>query len=260
MAFDHDEFIRLITDYYEFCSRRFWNLPIQQAPPGGWPAITDDIIEKLNKNEAAAKLIRHLPYPEYNMDPEYTSFTPHIMQNTYIADYRCEAFTKAIRNGERRHPINPVATPESVLIATSYGNGGYYVVVDTNEGYVYWSDIQGQHDEPAPELNKVLEKYEGQEEQDWRLVSNVYRPADFFALCKQRFLEMRWIGFGPDEISALTMDRPWGCDEEHNRMVDALKRAGWPGDAEGQGYDLKLAIDLLNESEEEGDSDLEAEG
>lgn len=160
------------------------------------------------------------------------------MENTIIVDYRHDSIQSWLRGNNKNelYPIDPKTTAECFVIAMSYGLGGYYVVVDTNDGYVYWGDVQGQHDEPEQEFNGILDEYEDEEGQEWRMGTNVYRPADFFAVCKQRFLEMRWVGFGPEEISSLRMNKEWNSNEEHNKMVDALKKAGWPGDGEGRGY------------------------
>lgn len=243
MPFNHDEFIRLVTDYYDFCSHSFWNVPIHYAPPGGWPSVTDDIIAKLDKNDVAAKLIRHLPYPEYNMDPNYVGDTPFVIEDTMLVDYRCENIQNWVR-GDSGYGIDPEKTPSHcVVIAMSLGTSGYYVVVDTKEGHVYWGDINGEHDEPEQDLNEVLEEYVGDKDEEWRDGCNVYTPSDFFALCKKRFIEMRWIGLRPTEIKSLRMNEEWGSNEEHNQMVDAIKEAGWPG----QGYNKEKFIAILNE-------------
>lgn len=61
MAFDQDEFVRLLTDYYEFCGRVFWDTTTQKAPAGGWPSINQDTLAGLLKNDQVAELLRHLP-------------------------------------------------------------------------------------------------------------------------------------------------------------------------------------------------------
>jgi hypothetical protein len=91
------------------------------------------------------------------------------------------------------------------------------------------------------ELNAVVqERYAGNETECWRDGFNIYRPSDIFALCQQRFRELRWIGLQMDIIEAVPMD--WEFDDagdEFKALVRKMRRAGWPGDGKGaHGYRL----------------------
>ncbi|KAL0935700.1 uncharacterized protein CTRU02_210291 [Colletotrichum truncatum] len=243
MAYDRDEFIRLLTDYYEFCNRIFWKATVRQAPPGGWPSINHESIAGLAKNDTVIDLLRHLPYVDYSEQDLY--FMPIILDETPIVDYRREDLQQLVRDGkiegyvEPNNGGNPPIPPSCACIATCLGRKGYYVVVDTDDGYVYWGDPNGQHDEPPTELNDVLDRYEGDSANYWRNSGvNVYRPADFFSLCKQRFRELRWVGLGQWQMSAMRMGDEWDeVDEDHLDLVEKMRAAGWPGDGEGGGWD-----------------------
>ena len=246
-----------MTDFYEFCSRVFWELPVQHAPPGGWPSINQETLAGLQKSDQAVGLLRHLPYPDF--DASQVAFTPLIMDHTRVIDYRSEYIHSKIRSSvleTKPEPFtnrDPPLTPSCACIATSAGRNGYFVVVDTENGYVYWGDPNGQHDEPEPELNATLELFNGDPANAWRrryVGVNVYRPADFFALCKQRFRELRWIGCGHWVIFSLRMNSEWGEDGEHEEMVQKMRKAGWPGDGEGRGWDQAKFYDLLQEPDD----------
>ncbi|CRK19696.1 hypothetical protein HYQ45_016451 [Verticillium longisporum] len=248
MPFDQEEFLRLITDHYEFCHRVYWNdLPISRALLGGWPEIPPEVLAGLQKNDGAVNLIRNLPYPEFSRDRQYSSFTPLLMFDTQVIDYRLDYVQESIVCDELESKPEPFTTldpplPAScVCIARCYSRNGYFVVVDTEDGYVYWGDPNGEHDEPEPELKKTLERFEDDDVNDWRVYGvNVYTPADFFALCKHRFREMRWIGTGHWYISAVRMNIDsdnFGFERGHDVMVGLLREAGWPGDGEGRDWD-----------------------
>lgn len=258
MAFDQDEFIHLLTDFYEFCSRAFWDLGVQYAPEGGWPSINQQTLAGLEKNNEVIELLRHLPYPDFNVEPQQAAYMPLIMFDTPVIDYRSEyiqdligkdipnEFPEPYNYEDRRLP------PSCVGIALTFSRNGYFVVVDTEDGYVYWGDPNGQHDEPGQQLNITLEKFEDDPENDWRspcVGVNVYRPVDFFKICKQRFRELRWIGAGHWHIDSLRMYCKFeDMDEEHARQVKCMRAAGWPGDGEGRGWDQEKYGALLRAS------------
>ncbi|KAF6805960.1 hypothetical protein CMUS01_14499 [Colletotrichum musicola] len=220
--FDRDEFVHLLTDY---------------------------LID----------LLRHIPYVDYP-EQDILVFTPIIMDHTPIIDYRSEETHKRIRNNkieDYAEPYNnghPPISPSCACIATCLSRNGYFVVVDTDDGYIYWGDPNGQHDEPPTDLNRVLKQYSNDAANDWRACGvNVYRPADFFNLCKQRFLELRWIGLGQWHMEALRMNGEWDDDgnEEHWELANKMKEAGWPGDGEGGGWDRTKFEASANEDEAE---------
>lgn len=74
MAFDQNEFVRLLTDYYEFRSRTFWDVTVQCAPAGGWPSINHGTLAHLQMNDQAVALLCQLPYPDF--DASQVAFTP----------------------------------------------------------------------------------------------------------------------------------------------------------------------------------------
>ncbi|KAM0335263.1 hypothetical protein ACHAQA_000307 [Verticillium albo-atrum] len=269
MAYDRDEFIRLLTDYYEFCGRVFWNATaITQPPAGGWPSINQETLASLQKNDVAIDLLRHLPYPD--TPTQKIVDVPHLVPETPVVDYRHEEVQKKIHEGELALVAEPYATtpPHCVGIAITGSRYGYWVILNTEDGRIYWGNPDGQHDEPAPELNAVLEQEAGGPGvSKWWDGYNVYEPADFFAVCKERFRDMNWIGMGPASIEYVSYDMGWGYesepdsdsdeedDQSHSKLARMMVAAGWPGDGEGRGWDKEKFVRLLNgrdgEEEEE---------
>jgi hypothetical protein len=150
MAFDQAEFITLLTDYYEFCNRVFWD----------WPSITQSTMANLHKNDAAIDLLRHMPFVDF--EPLDAAYGKHlVMKNTRIQDYRSKEIQDRIRDGDLEIYVEPVLgegesiSPSCICFANSNGRIGYFLVVDTADGYVYWGDPTGEHDEPAPELQRL---------------------------------------------------------------------------------------------------------
>lgn len=64
MAYDRDEFIRLLTDYYHFLLRVFSDDIVVQPAPGGWPSISQESLAALERNDTVIDLLRHMPYPD----------------------------------------------------------------------------------------------------------------------------------------------------------------------------------------------------
>ncbi|KAH7376270.1 hypothetical protein B0T11DRAFT_271966 [Plectosphaerella cucumerina] len=259
MAFDQGEFIRLLTDYYEFCRRVYCqDCPISCSPPGGWPEITIEALAGLQKNEDALNMIRSLPYQEISRNPENSVLTPHLLHETPIVDYRLSYVHDAINSDEleiKPQPFtdrDPPLPASCVCIPTTLTSNGYSVVVDTEDGYVYWTDAQGKHDKPAPELNKTLERFDDDEANQWRYYgTNVHTPADFFELCKQRWREMRWIALEPDHISAVPMyiaSDSFDFVPGHDVKARLLRQVGWPGNGDGRDWDRERFLALVKEA------------
>lgn len=268
MAYDRDEFVRFLTDYYNFCNRVFWFLTVVEAPSGGWPEINKETLAALNKNDTVIDLLRHLPY----VNQEGKHQDPFILDDTPLVNYRMEELRKAIREGEftdiamPREPVDPPLPPSCAAIAIASNRRGYEVILDTEDGYIYWGDPIGTHDEKAPALNSTLEERFGDDPANqWRLNGfNVYEPADFFELCKERFRELQWIGLGPDYLSVQRGNMGWEYESEpdedwsdpeddcsHNKLARKMKKAGWPGDGEGREWDVEKFVRLWNQGNDE---------
>ncbi|KAF1830849.1 hypothetical protein BDW02DRAFT_572624 [Decorospora gaudefroyi] len=264
MAFDQAEFITLLTDYYEFCNRIFWdNSVVSEAPAGGWPSITQETMANLHKTDAAIELLRHLPFPDF--DPPEAAYGRHaMMRNTRVQEYRTKEVQDQIRSENGESYVEPLLaegdslTPSCICFGKSQNLGGYQLIIDTADGCVYWQDVQGGHDEPEPELNVWAQEryndFDGAE--SWRYGFNVYRPRDFFALCKQRFRELRWIGIQTDVVEAERWRDYWPDAEPENlSLMRKMRRAGWPGDGEGRDWDREAFRASLYDDSEEEDED-----
>lgn len=192
------------------------------------------------------------------------------MDETPPVDYRRDDVQKMIREGEiegiaaPRTDQNPAIPPSCAAIAISESRNGYWVVLDTDHGYIYWCDPNGQHDEVEPGLNNTLERLREDEKNEWRYYGcNVYEPADFFELCKERYRELSWIGIIPWTISVMRANMGWQYlsepdpdisdpedDASHGKIARKMKKAGWPGDGEGRHWDRAKFMRLCNGGEE----------
>lgn len=111
-----------------------------------------------------------MPYPDY--DTGHPALAPCIMDETPPVDYRREDIQKMIYEGEiegiaaPRTDQDPAIPPSCAAIAISESRNGYWVVLDTDDGHIYWSDPNGQHDEPEPELNSTLERFDEDEKNE----------------------------------------------------------------------------------------------
>lgn len=127
------------------------------------------------------------------------------MADTPIIDYRRQDIRE--NYDDLVAPYDPTP-PWCAGIAFPGNRYGYWVILNTDEGYIYLGAPEGRPDEPEPELNGTLGS--PLDEADiWRDGFNVYTPADFFALCKKRFRELNWIGLGQWECSCMKVDMNW---------------------------------------------------
>ena len=268
MAYDRDEFIRLLTDYYNFLTRVFWDATIVQPPAGGWPSINQETLANLKRDDTVIDLLRNIPYVDYPYHGTQTVYAPLIMNCTPTVDYRREDVQRKIRDGEIERlaaPItgqDPAIPPSCATIACCRNRNGYEVILDTHDGYIYWGEANGQHDEPAPELNSTLEQFRDDKANEWRFVGgvNVYKPVDFFALCKERYRDLSWIGLSPWDMSVVRRNMNWEYESEpdpdwsdpeddlsQNKLGRKMRKAGWPGDGEGRDWDRAKFERLLGE-------------
>ncbi|KAF6808576.1 hypothetical protein CSOJ01_07431 [Colletotrichum sojae] len=271
MAYDREEFVRLLTDYFNFCIRVFWSGTVVQAPTGGWPSITQESLANLERSSTVIDLLRHIPYVELAKDS--LVHMPNIMFKTPVIDYRRDDVQDEIRKGNVEGLVAPITgqspptPPSCAAIAISRSRNGYEVIIDTDDGYVYWGDSIGQHDERAPALNSTLDRFKGDPANEWRLAGfNVYEPSDFFALCKERYRDMSWIGLSPWDMSIMRRDMNWEYESEddsdsdpeddfsHNKLARKMVKAGWPGDGEGSGsWDRARFERLVDQGNDEED-------
>ncbi|KAL3300137.1 hypothetical protein RB213_008772 [Colletotrichum asianum] len=191
MAYDRDEFVRLLTDYYNFCNRVFWNATVSQAPSGGWTSINQETLAPLKRSDTVLDLLRCIPY--IDSPSNSLALAPFLMKDTPVTDYRSEDLQKKIREDCIEGLVTPITgqdpplPPSCAVVAICRGRNGYEVILDTADSYVYWGEPTGGHDEPAPVLNSTLERFRGDPANEWRLAGiNVHEPAEFFALCKER--------------------------------------------------------------------------
>lgn len=97
-----------------------------------------------------------MPYIDYPSNS--LIHVPYLMDETPAIDYRREDIQKKIRKGDiegiaaPRTGQNPASPPSCAAIAICGSRNGYYVILDTDDGYIYWVDPNGQYDEPEPKL------------------------------------------------------------------------------------------------------------
>ncbi|KAI8180536.1 hypothetical protein K4K48_012593 [Colletotrichum sp. SAR 10_66] len=216
MAYDRDEFVRLLTDYYNFCNRAFWNATVTQAPSVGCTSINQETLAPLKRNSTVFDLLRHMPY--IDSPGNSVVLAPFIMEYTPITDYRSEDLQNKIREDYIEGLVAATTGQDPPLPSCA-------------------------HDEPASALNSTLERFRGDPANGWRLAGfNVHEPAELFALCKERYRELSWIGLGPSHMSVMRRNMNWEYESEpgsdsdredgfsHNKIARKIKKAGWPGD------------------------------
>lgn len=283
MPYSRDAFIHHLTNYYRFCHRVFWepDETICHAPRDGWPTITHDTLRNLRITDTALDLLRHLPYPHWNDDPRCATDIPYFMPETRIIDYRSASVHAHIRslnddNVDMSYLLPYERPPPSFVgIAMSPSRNGFWVLLNTDDGLIYWGGPSEETPGGATALNDSMPEDHFANREGYSL----YEPEDFFEACKDRFRRMEWVSVGgenfewtgPHEPSEwpfeyIAPDGSVGYPGEGSmdygvyKVACLMVRAGWPGDGEGGGWDREYFWRLMcGEEEEEEEREAEAE-
>jgi hypothetical protein len=133
-AYDQQEIITQLTDFYQFLSTLPYIEPsaVLTPPSLGWPNVTKENFSELGKNDEVINLLKHLPYIDLS-GHQYV-----IAPDTYPTDYRGEAFQHEVTKESigRCTPLGDVEFPEWVINLTHGSRDGTYVMLDTTDGKI----------------------------------------------------------------------------------------------------------------------------
>ncbi|KAH8170335.1 hypothetical protein LIA77_09116 [Sarocladium implicatum] len=201
--YSQDAAIEAIRDYYAFlCTMYLDPARVVEPPPSGWPEITAERFQHMNKSDKVIELLRNLPYISTSeQDPDVA----HGFSNCVFADWAREA----------RGPSNfPQQTPEQegeswrigsevyeyedvppyVIGLTLGGARNETLLLDTEIGVIHWIECSDElkrwwklyldgRMEPhfASRSGQEGENEEGEDEQerDYKIVKHV--SSDYFA-------------------------------------------------------------------------------
>ncbi|KAJ4405558.1 hypothetical protein N0V82_010292 [Gnomoniopsis sp. IMI 355080] len=244
--------IEAIRTYYQFLTRLY--LPtaaIKEAPPGGWPEITQETFTALGKSDTVVSLLAHLPYLSKDgcdlQDMDEIEAAGHCQ----FADWRSQVPSNEPSNAEETKREVGLVTeglawetvPPHVFGLTTGGRDKPVMLLDTRRGVIYWLDApaallehyQGRPDELAP--TKVRS---GDEAWDFAGDAAMWSVQGFFEMLKEEFRAVRMVPVRNCQVLDV-YTQSIGI-EELVPTVQAVHHAqGWPEHAEDFDKDVCLA-------------------
>ena len=153
LNYDRDEIVRLVSDYYEFLTKRHIPPEALSYPPEpeGWPEVDEENFAWMNKTKAVFDLTRHLPriYREgwdrgYEIYPE-TAAVDYVNGNMGDREQRARERGVAIDDFNINPSLDFAEVPEFMLSLASgtSGRNGAFFLVNTTNGSITLFDMYG---------------------------------------------------------------------------------------------------------------------
>ncbi|KAK0117609.1 hypothetical protein ONS95_011944 [Cadophora gregata] len=232
ITYSRDEAISVVRDYYRFlCQMYLDDSDIVEPPAGGWPNITMDKLQDLDKTEEVILLLRHLPYtrPE-SLDTEAAPFCKFANWNLnaiYLSSGRATAeHLKLASEGDDFYQ----ESPSHVIGLTSGGRDNPVFVLDTELGIIHWPQCPGEirHNPSKEDVEDDPYDYAPENEAEWRADAPAWAITDFFELLKDQFREQHFIPISPRRV--INVYTHFGLDSDGMipMLQNIYRERGWP--------------------------------
>jgi hypothetical protein len=234
ISYSRDACIAAVRGYYPFLTKLYLDdLQIVEPPAGGWPSISSDELQELDKTDEVIDLIRHLPYIRA---PDNRGRQAQAAAYCYFANWANDSL---IASGDEHSDDseslrvssegseNYEAVPPHVIGLTSGGRDNQAFLPDTKL-VVYWYECPGEiKSEPSREpIEDDPYNYAEEDETEWRAESGVWSVTDFFETLKDQFRELNFIPTSPwSVVDVFAHGLPNGMV---NMLQGIYRQHGWP--------------------------------
>ncbi|KAI4651812.1 hypothetical protein J4E93_002008 [Alternaria ventricosa] len=235
IGYSREACIAAVRDYYQFLTRMYMEEgAIIYPPKGGWPSITPDSMQDVNKTDEVISLLQHLPYicgPGSNFE------NPQAAPKCVFSDWHgdSEELSRGVCTGETLKVCSEGASisdevPAHVVGLTTGGRDNPNFLLDTDLGVIYW--IECPNEVMISPSREMIEDdpydYAPENEAEWRAESGCWAIADFFSMLKDQFQQLTFVPIGPKSVIA--SDAALGHKGEGLvAMVQKIYREhGWP--------------------------------
>lgn len=143
--YDQDEVVAELLSFYEFLlGIHLSDNALMRPPPGGWPNISQEDLDFLEKDDVVISLLRHIPYIRQDTEND----GPQVYEDTMCNDFRGKYFEyAAIRFQDREFSeLMDVFEDEgnedlfapytATLFRQESGQHGWYLFLNTQDGTV----------------------------------------------------------------------------------------------------------------------------
>ncbi|PVH83224.1 hypothetical protein DL98DRAFT_585933 [Cadophora sp. DSE1049] len=232
ITYSREQAIAAVRDYFEFlCQMYMDESDVVEPPADGWPSITVDNLQDLDKSEEVVSLLRHLPYirPE-RLDTEaapFCKFANWDSDATYLSTPRATAeYLKLASEGDEFYE----ESPPHVIGLTSGGRDNPVFVLDTELGIVHWAVCPGEirYNPSREDVQDDPYDYAPENEAEWRADAPAWAITDFFELLKDQFRELHFIPISPRSV--INVYTHFGLDSDGMipMLQNIYREHGWP--------------------------------
>lgn len=258
--YDRDRVIAAVRDFYAFLTRipRWTAGDFQDAPPDGWPELTDEVLSPLDKDESVRDLLRQLPYLMPGPEPETSTDDGEdhlwgagtcgdksmIAPETRTIDYPgAQTLHMLARPGTKGffEPAGAGVLPPHVAVLISGSRYGSWLLVDTKEGTATDFIMMERPKRDVPD----------QDSDDYWRAYRTLPVGEMLEEWKAKYLELEWVVVPDNSMDGVM----YWMDARTDQVRDIYRKYGWPDNF--QRDDCRQALtkwykDDLSQSQSQG--------
>lgn len=247
MEYDEDECVKVIEDYYAFLTAMYLDpAKVRYPPEGGWPEITSEVFEGLNKIDTVISLLRRLPYIDSGDDEtqlaaraaaaDWASVATSLINQRFDAE-KLRIITEGSEASQTdcRHVIG----------LTQGGSDTELFLLDTEQACIFWLECPGEVEIEASQaaIGDDPEEYAPEDEIEWRREATAWEISDFFELLKDRFRALKMVPISEIDVADTLAHTGEDRKKLVSRVQEIYREHGWPDEAKYRKDECLAAIE-----------------
>jgi hypothetical protein len=232
ITYSRKECITAVLDYYEFLTKLYLDESLVVKPPkGGWPSITEEAFQDLDKTDEVISLLRQLPYISREEDDAqgapWCTFADWRLLGTLLED-GCETGEDLKVTTEDPEICEQV--PSHVIGLTHGGRGNTTFLLDTKQGIVHWYECPSEIYSNATQEQALgdPDDYAPEEEIAWRTECAPWAVKDFFEVLKDLYRNLKFIPISPTQVIDVYATLAPGSEGMIDTLQSIYREHGWP--------------------------------
>jgi hypothetical protein len=250
VSYDQATTVAAVRSYFVFLTNMYLDeADVLEPPEEGWPTITAEVFQALNKSDTVISLLGHLPYirmaqleDEQPQGAPFCTFCDWQLHATHFVP----GSAPALKITSELHLKDKI--PPQVVSLTSGSRDNPVILIDTELGIIYWSDCPDEVRDSSTQEQTEDDPYSWapEEETTWRGDAPAWTITDFFEMLKDQFRKLRFIPISISPNSPRVIDDYSEICLEPEGMVPMLQKIyreyGWPELDQFRKEDCRKAI------------------
>lgn len=236
ISYDRQATIAVFRDYYHFLAALYLHQSeVVEPPQGGWPAITAENMQGVQKSAEVAELLRYLPYVRsLSHCPE----RPQCITGTAFANWQelCNGIIAGHWDGEDvKHATQSEGLdfsediPSHVVGLTVGGVERPYIFLDVEAGIVHWYECWDKIRETSSQEMVHDDMLDwAPDNETWRYASATWAITDFFEMLKDQYRQLNFVPFTPWTVWDVWLRAPPGVGEMLDVLPGIYREHVWP--------------------------------